>query len=193
MVREDGERAWAACGSLAAPPGRRRAGQRPVVGHVSALPSPGIARRPRRPTMATSTCEPQRVPEGVPERALKCVGADVRPLDGHGLGAWVGAGRRVGLVSLVGRIGRVGLVRIPASGWGPLSDAPGALMSRVPMSLPGWHGVGSGAVTPASPAPGTHHVEPSGRLLLGSSYRWAKDEGPGDSGYVSRVDECPSW
>jgi len=39
---------------------------------------------------------------------------------------------------------------------------------------------------------GTHHVEPSGRLLLSSSYRWAKDEGPGDSSYVSRVDECPS-
>jgi hypothetical protein len=39
---------------------------------------------------------------------------------------------------------------------------------------------------------GTYHVEPSGRLLLSSSYRWAKDEGPGDSSYVSRVDECPS-
>lgn len=39
---------------------------------------------------------------------------------------------------------------------------------------------------------GTHHVEPSGRLLLSSSYRWSKDEGPGDSSYVSRVDECPS-
>jgi hypothetical protein len=39
---------------------------------------------------------------------------------------------------------------------------------------------------------GTHHVEPSGRLLLSSSYRWARDEGPGDSDYVSRVDECPS-
>jgi len=39
---------------------------------------------------------------------------------------------------------------------------------------------------------GTHHVEPSGRLLLSSSYRWAKEEGPGDSSYVSRVDECPS-
>lgn len=39
---------------------------------------------------------------------------------------------------------------------------------------------------------GTHHVEPSGRLLLSSSYRWAEDEGPGDSSYVSRVDECPS-
>jgi len=39
---------------------------------------------------------------------------------------------------------------------------------------------------------GTHHVEPSGRLLLSSSYRWANDEGPGDSSYVSRVDECPS-
>jgi hypothetical protein len=39
---------------------------------------------------------------------------------------------------------------------------------------------------------GTHHVDPSGRLLLSSSYRWAEDEGPGDSSYVSRVDECPS-
>jgi len=39
---------------------------------------------------------------------------------------------------------------------------------------------------------GTHLVEKSGRLLLSSSYRWAKDEGPGDSSYVSRVDECPS-
>ncbi len=39
---------------------------------------------------------------------------------------------------------------------------------------------------------GTHHVEPTGRLLLSSSYRWARDEGPGDSDYVSRVDECPS-
>jgi hypothetical protein len=39
---------------------------------------------------------------------------------------------------------------------------------------------------------GTHHVEPSGRLLLSSSYRWAEDEGPGDSSYVSRVDEIPS-
>jgi hypothetical protein len=39
---------------------------------------------------------------------------------------------------------------------------------------------------------GTHHVDPSGRLLLSSSYRWAEDAGPGDSSYVSRVDECPS-
>jgi hypothetical protein len=39
---------------------------------------------------------------------------------------------------------------------------------------------------------GTHYVERSGRLLLSSSYRWAEDEGPGDSSYVSRVDECPS-
>jgi hypothetical protein len=39
---------------------------------------------------------------------------------------------------------------------------------------------------------GTHHVEPSGRLLLASSYRWSKDEGPGGSSFVSRVDECPS-
>jgi hypothetical protein len=40
---------------------------------------------------------------------------------------------------------------------------------------------------------GTHYVEESGRLLLSSSYRWAEDEGPGSSSYVSRVDECPSW
>jgi hypothetical protein len=40
---------------------------------------------------------------------------------------------------------------------------------------------------------GTHHVEPSGRLLVSSSYRWAEDEGPGSSGYVSRVDEIPSF
>ena len=40
---------------------------------------------------------------------------------------------------------------------------------------------------------GTHYVEPSGRLLVSSSYRWAEDEGPGNSGYVTRVDELPSW
>jgi hypothetical protein len=39
---------------------------------------------------------------------------------------------------------------------------------------------------------GTHYVEKSGRLLVSSSYRWAEDEGPGSSSYVSRVDECPS-
>ena len=39
---------------------------------------------------------------------------------------------------------------------------------------------------------GSHHVEASGRLLILSMYRWAKDEGPGDSDYVSRVDEVPS-
>jgi hypothetical protein len=39
---------------------------------------------------------------------------------------------------------------------------------------------------------GTHYVERSGRLLLLSSYRWAEDEGPGESSYVSRVDELPS-
>lgn len=39
---------------------------------------------------------------------------------------------------------------------------------------------------------GTHYVEKSGRLLISSSYRWAKDEGPGGSSFVSRVDECPS-
>jgi hypothetical protein len=39
---------------------------------------------------------------------------------------------------------------------------------------------------------GTHYVERSGRLLLLTSYRWAEDEGPGDSSYVSRVDELPS-
>jgi len=38
---------------------------------------------------------------------------------------------------------------------------------------------------------GTHYVEPSGRLLVSSSYRWAEDEGPGTSGYVTRVDELP--
>lgn len=40
---------------------------------------------------------------------------------------------------------------------------------------------------------GTHYIEPSGRMLLSSSYRWSEDEGPGNSGYVSRVDEVPSW
>jgi hypothetical protein len=39
---------------------------------------------------------------------------------------------------------------------------------------------------------GTHHVEPSGRLLVSSSYRWSKNELPGEAGYVSRVDELPS-
>jgi hypothetical protein len=39
---------------------------------------------------------------------------------------------------------------------------------------------------------GTHHVDRLGRLLLASSYRWSQDEGPGDSSYVTRVDECPS-
>ena len=39
---------------------------------------------------------------------------------------------------------------------------------------------------------GTHHVEESGRLLISSSYRWAEDQGPGNAGYVSRVDELPS-
>jgi hypothetical protein len=38
---------------------------------------------------------------------------------------------------------------------------------------------------------GTHYVEPSGRLLLSSSYRWAEDPGI-PAGYVSRVDELPS-
>jgi hypothetical protein len=38
---------------------------------------------------------------------------------------------------------------------------------------------------------GTHYVELEGRLLVSSSYRWAEDEGPGSSGYVSRVDEIP--
>ncbi len=40
---------------------------------------------------------------------------------------------------------------------------------------------------------GTHFVEPSGRLLLSSSYRNAKDEGPGSASYVSRVDESISF
>ncbi len=39
---------------------------------------------------------------------------------------------------------------------------------------------------------GTAYVEASGRLLVASSYRWAEGGGPGDRGYVSRVDECPS-
>lgn len=39
---------------------------------------------------------------------------------------------------------------------------------------------------------GTAYVEESGRLLLATSYRWAEDEGPGESSYVSRVDECSS-
>ncbi len=39
---------------------------------------------------------------------------------------------------------------------------------------------------------GTHYVEKSGRLLISSSYRWSAEEGPGNSSYVSRVDECPS-
>ena len=38
---------------------------------------------------------------------------------------------------------------------------------------------------------GTHYVEPSGRLLLSSSYRWARDEA-GHSSYASRVDEIPA-
>jgi hypothetical protein len=28
--------------------------------------------------------------------------------------------------------------------------------------------------------------------LVASSYRWSEDEGPGGTGFVSRVDECPS-
>lgn len=39
---------------------------------------------------------------------------------------------------------------------------------------------------------GTHYVDKTGRLLISSSYRWSEDEGPGDSSFVSRVDECPS-
>ena len=39
---------------------------------------------------------------------------------------------------------------------------------------------------------GAHFVEAAGRLLVSSSYRWSRDEGPGGSSYVSRVDECPS-
>lgn len=39
---------------------------------------------------------------------------------------------------------------------------------------------------------GTHYVERTGRLLLSSSYRWPSAEGPGESSWVSRVDECPS-
>jgi hypothetical protein len=39
---------------------------------------------------------------------------------------------------------------------------------------------------------GTHYVEPGGRLLISSSYRYAQKEGPGNSSFVSRVDEIPS-
>ena len=39
---------------------------------------------------------------------------------------------------------------------------------------------------------GSHFVEPSGRLLISSSYRWAENEGPGGSAYVHRVDEVAS-
>jgi hypothetical protein len=39
---------------------------------------------------------------------------------------------------------------------------------------------------------GTHYVEPSGRLLVSSSYRWAEDEGPHGTSFVSRVDELPA-
>jgi hypothetical protein len=39
---------------------------------------------------------------------------------------------------------------------------------------------------------GTLYVERSGRLLVSSSYRWAEDEVPGDTSYVSRIDELPS-
>jgi hypothetical protein len=39
---------------------------------------------------------------------------------------------------------------------------------------------------------GTHYVEAGGRLLISSSYRWAEDQGPASSSYVSRVDELPS-
>ena len=39
---------------------------------------------------------------------------------------------------------------------------------------------------------GTHYVNKAGRLLISSSYRYAEDEGPGDSSYVSRVDEIAS-
>jgi hypothetical protein len=39
---------------------------------------------------------------------------------------------------------------------------------------------------------GTLYVERSGRLLIASSYRWSQDEGPGDAGYVSLVDDCSS-
>jgi|HubBroStandDraft_6_1064221.scaffolds.fasta_scaffold07914_2 hypothetical protein len=42
---------------------------------------------------------------------------------------------------------------------------------------------------------GTHYVEPFGRFLVSCSYRWAKDDlpNPGQAGYVTRVDECPSF
>ncbi len=39
---------------------------------------------------------------------------------------------------------------------------------------------------------GTHFVDDAGTLLVASSFRWSEEIGPGDSGYVSRVDEIPS-
>jgi hypothetical protein len=39
---------------------------------------------------------------------------------------------------------------------------------------------------------GTHYVEPGGRILISSPYRWSNNEGPGTSAYVSRVDELAS-
>lgn len=39
---------------------------------------------------------------------------------------------------------------------------------------------------------GTHYVEPSGRLLVSSHYRWSEDKGPHGTSFVSRVDEYPS-
>jgi hypothetical protein len=38
----------------------------------------------------------------------------------------------------------------------------------------------------------THYVDAAGILLVAASWRWAHGLGPGDSGDVSRVDECPS-
>lgn len=39
---------------------------------------------------------------------------------------------------------------------------------------------------------GTHCVDERGRLLVSTSFRWAKDLFPGGAGFVSRVDELPS-
>jgi Hemopexin len=40
---------------------------------------------------------------------------------------------------------------------------------------------------------GTHYVDPSGRFMVSSSFRWAEDKLPDSAGYVSRVDELSSY
>lgn len=60
----------------------------------------------------------------------------------------------------------------------------GARMAHVHIYLP------SGDTGFASS--GNCYVDPQGRLLVYSSYRWAEDQGPGNSDYVSRVDEVSS-